>query len=123
MASEIISEIQQFLEVHDVEDAAYYEITEDVEEVEQTLTAGDLSSDDWVAVGVIGQQVDELYLRYHRQENDTDKSVAEIKQERDLFRKKAIRYIQELDELIDHVDEIHGELKRNQRPSRGSRGP
>lgn len=111
-ALEIVSEIQQFLEAHSVEDAAYYELTEDIEKVEHTLSDGDLSSDDWIEISVVGYQIDELYLRHHRQEEDSKKSLSTVRAERDIFREKAIRCLQDIDELVDHTEDIHEELRK-----------
>lgn len=100
-ALKVAEEIQHYLDTHSVEDAAYHDAVDRLKELTTILDTDDITSEQWVKVGTVATQIDELYLRHHREQDNSQQSVDEIQTERDAFREKSIRYAQDIDELID----------------------
>lgn len=105
-ALEVVGEIQHYLDANSVEDAAYYDAVDRLEEITIILNTGDLTSEQWAEVGSVTHQIDRLYLRHHREQDSSQQSLDELQTERDAFREKAIQYTQDIDELIDLTNDM-----------------
>jgi len=100
-ALEVTDEILHYLDVNSLEDAAYYDAVDRLEELTTILDTGELAPKQWVKAGAVAAQIDELYLRHHRELDNSQLSMDELQTERDVFREKSIRYAQDVNELID----------------------
>jgi len=100
-ALKVAEEIQHYLDTHSVEDAAYYDAVDRLKELTTILDTDDITSEQWVKVGAVATQIDELYLRHHREQDNSQQSVDKIQTERDAFREKSIRYAQDINEFVD----------------------
>jgi len=110
-ANETITKIQQYLDDNGVEDEAYHNIVDRVEESITILEQNELTRDEWVQINEVACQIDVFYLRHDRERDLSQQPIAELRNDCNTFRMKAIEYAATVDRLIGVVEELHQTVK------------
>lgn len=115
-AHRALVELHDDMQEYEVDDDAYEEVSEGVETLLEVLESRKRASMEGLPDDVASQLADlthrteSLYLRNSGNDTAEEKSIEQLREERDFYREKLREYDRELQDLKDHIHEKRLEM-------------